>query len=286
MSFETLCYDQLVFKASHNSYQRDEDLLNQLQWNPDKKYNCGCRSVELDIVRHSDSSGGASESYFQVNHEQGATGPNLASYLGQLLSFHEQKIMHDPIMVMLDIKSKEGSAEAFPNEIDTYLRTWFNADLICTPGRVMWGASGDLVAKIQENGWPLLADLKGQFLFCLSGNEEWKSLYADCNTDERLCFADFDVPVIPFMPVVPEVSGNRAIATLHLYSDQYSWWAPIVAGLRAQRVIVRGWVINSEGLWDKAQGAGVNALATDKISNHEWAHVGSEPFAPSAPPAT
>jgi Phosphoinositide phospholipase C, Ca2+-dependent len=284
MSYENLCYDQLAFKASHNSYDRDEDIATQLRWNDDKHYNGGCRSVEFDIVRHSDSSGGASESYFQVTHEQGGNGPTLASYLRQLLSFHEEKIMHDPILVMLDIKSEEGSAEVFPNEIDTYLRTWFNFDLICWPGRLMWGPSDELVAELQEHGWPTLADLKGQFLFCLSGNEKWKSLYADCNTDERLCFADLDIDVL--MPFAPTISGNRAIMTLHLYSDQYGIWAPIVAGLRAQSLIVRGWVVNSEELWKKAQGGGVNALATDKISNYDWAHVGSEPFAPSAPPAT
>ena len=152
MSYENLGYDQLAFKASHNSYQRDEDLLEQLQWNDDRRYDCGCRGLELDITRHSDDSGGASETYFQVSHDQGGEGRTLASYLDDLESFHAADQAHDPIFVTLDIKSEEGSKEKFPGEIDTYLRTWFVESWICAPGDVMTGGK-DLAASVMEEAW-------------------------------------------------------------------------------------------------------------------------------------
>lgn len=284
MSYQSVGYDQLCLKAAHNSYQRDETLVEQITWNNDKRYNGGCRAVEFDITRHSDESHGTSEDYFQVTHTKGGSGPTLASYLSQLLAWHDGDTGHDPIMVYLDIKSEEGDVPVFPDELDAYLRTWFRTDLIYAPNEILRGSSAPLLKVIQQKGWPLLGKLPGRFLFCLSGTEKWKKTYAKTDPTARLCFADFsgDSP-IPGM--LPEVDEHRAVANCHLYSDQYDWWRHVVARLRAQRLLVRGWVLNSDGLWDKAQGAGVNLLATDKVSNHEWAHVGTEPFALSpAPP--
>ena len=280
MSYGSVGYDYLAFKASHNSYDRDEPVVEQLLWNGSNHYNGGCRSVEFDIVRHSDGSRGTSISYFQVSHEQGGEGKPLADYLADLQSFHALDPGHGPVMVCLDIKSKEGDFKVFPDEIDAYLRTWFPKSLIFAPGQIIADASKDLVANLKAQGWPLLADLTGKFLFCLAGNEEWKSYYADHLPTQRLCFADLDMEVNPLYPWAPTVTGNRAIINLHLYSDQYALWDVLISGLRPQRLVVRGWVINSSDLWKKAQGAGVNALATDKISGHEWAVIGTEPFAP------
>jgi len=36
-----LTFDRIIFKASHNSYDRDESLQQQLTFNPSKPYNCG-----------------------------------------------------------------------------------------------------------------------------------------------------------------------------------------------------------------------------------------------------
>jgi hypothetical protein len=280
MSYENFCYDQLAMKASHNSYQRDESLDEQLQWNAAERYNCGCRGLELDITRHSDDSGGASADYFQVTHEQGGNGPNLATYLNDLKAWHATDSGHDPIFVTLDIKSEEGSKTKFPGEIDTYLRTWFDESLICAPGDLMVDADKDLAANVQEHGWPFLQDLKGKFLFCLSGNNDWKSNYSKTSPADRLCFADFDVEDTREPGSV--TSNYRVVANVHLYSDDYDNWKDLIPTLRARRLLVRGYLLNSSSLWGKAQSAGVNVLATDKVSDYDWALVGSEPFAPSA----
>ena len=296
MSFENLGYDQLAFKAAHNSYQRDESVAEQLVWHDDRRYDCGCRGVELDFTRHSDGSGGKNATYFQVTHEQGGEGTNLSVYLAELLAWHSDNAGHDPVLVGLDIKSKEGKKELFPDEMDTYLRTWFDASLIYTPGALIArkppGAASDapkiaepldLVETVQNNGWPYLSELKGRFLFCLSGYEPWKSYYAQTAPNDRLCFADFDVSDEAKWTDVD--SGTRVVANLHLYSDHYGKWKKLVPDLRAQRFLVRGWVLNGSDLWKKAQKVGVNVLATDKVSDHEWAVVGNAPLVPSAPQA-
>lgn len=270
-------YNQLAFKASHNSYQRDEDLHQQLHRDPAETWQGGCRGLEIDITRHSDSSGGTSLGFFQVSHDQGGSGPPLANYLGYLLSWHLADGGHDPIFVDLDIKSEAGDATTFPDEIDNYLREWFSAPLLFTPGDLVGTSGLELVAYVRKNGWPALADLAGKFIFCLSGYDKWKSLYARTDPTRRLCFADFDVKDTAGSS--PVSSGWRAVANVHLWSDDYDDWKHLIPKLRADAFLVRGYVLNGESLWDKAFGAGINVLATDKVRDHSWATVGSEPFA-------
>ena len=276
MSNVDTAYNQLAFKASHNSYQRDEDLHEQLHWDSAHPWQGGCRGLEIDITRHSDSSGGTSLGFFQVSHDQGGSGPPLANYLGYLLSWHLADTGHDPIFVDLDIKSEAGDETSFPDEIDTYLREWFSAPLLYTPGNLVGKSGLELVAYVQESGWPTLAALAGKFIFCLSGYDKWKSLYAKTSPTSRLCFADFDVKDTAGSS--PVSSGWRAIANVHLYSDDYDDWKQLIPKLRADAFLVRGYVLNGEGLWDKALDAGINVLATDKVRDYSWATVGNEPF--------
>lgn len=279
MAGTSASYNKVAFKASHNSYERDEDLHAQMRWNEQEPYDGGCRGLEFDINRHSDSSGGTSLRFFQVSHDQGGTGTPLGAYLGYLLSWHLAHPSHDPIFVDLDIKSKMGSEMSFPGEIDTYLEEWFSRPLIFTPGDIFGDSDLDLVAYVQKHGWPTLADLRGKFVFCLSGHDPWKSYYADHFPRARLCFADFGVK--DSAKSSPVTSGYRAIANLNLTSANYDNWKTLIPNLRAQAFLVRGYVLNGAELWGRAQGAGVNVLSTDRVKNHDWARVGEAPFAPS-----
>lgn len=279
MSNEDSAYNQLAFKASHNSYQRDENIHEQLQWNAAQPYDGGCRGLEIDITRHSDKSGGTSLRFFRVTHTQGGTGDSLADYLGYLLSWHLADPGHDPVFVDLDIKSELGDEKTFPGEIDAYLGEWFSTSLLYTPGDLLGKSDLELVAYVQKNGWPSLSDLAGKFIFCLSGYEKWKSYYADDSPKSRLCFADFDVDETASSS--PVSSGNRAVANLDLSTKNYKKWKDLVPKLRKQAFLVRGYVLNSSELWGDAQGAGVNVLSTDKVKNNDWAKVGDEPFVSS-----
>ena len=183
-------YHEVSFKQSHNSYDRDEDSHVTLTFHSDDLGNAGCRGLEYDIWRHSDATGGRSVGYFTVAHTGGG-GPPFASYLGYLLSWHLANPRHDVIFVTVDIKSSGGSKEVFPDEIDTYMRVWFNEKLVFTP-RHLSPLSDDFVAYVKKNGWPEVDSLRGRFIFCLSGNNDWKSYYAKTNARRRLCFADAD----------------------------------------------------------------------------------------------
>ena len=49
-----LKYHQASFKGSHNSYDRNEPIHEQLLYHPGDVSRCGCRALEFDIWRHSD----------------------------------------------------------------------------------------------------------------------------------------------------------------------------------------------------------------------------------------
>jgi hypothetical protein len=270
-------YQNASFKCSHNSYQRDESIPEQLIFHPQTPALCGCRAIEIDITRHSDGSGGSSGTYFQVSHDQGGTGDHLNSYLAMLLGFHFSNPAHDPIFVTLDIKSEAGSAAIFPDEIDTYLRTWFDASIIFAPVSLMADPAMTLLDNVQTNGWPSVEEMNGKFIFCLSGYEAWKALYAASDPDRRLCFSDFDVADDDAHWSVPP-DGKRVVANIHLFSDHKSVWARTVPLMRDMSLLVRGWKLNGATLWNDALEAGVNVLATDEVSGKSWAHVGSTPF--------
>jgi Phosphoinositide phospholipase C, Ca2+-dependent len=270
----TMKYNAASYKASHNSYDRDEDSHQSLSWHENDKGKDGCRGLEYDIWRHSDDSVGRSLGYFTVAHTTSG-GPPFASYLGYLLSWHLAKPDHDVVSVIVDIKSTGGSEKPFPQEIDNYLREWFSASLIYTP-HMLCPNSNDFVAYVKANGWPDVDALRGKFVFILSGNEKWKAFYAQDDPQARLCFADHDWDDSKAVSIPS--SGQRIIYSSNLFSDNFAKWKASVASLRAANLIARGYVINSDSLWQKCKEAKLNVFATDKIEKNAWAHVGETPF--------
>lgn len=276
MDLANEAFHRLQFKASHNSYDRDVEIPEQLEVHAGSPAEGACRGLELDIVRHSDGTGGQSRGYFQVNHVAGNTGPPLANYLALLLTHHHHSATHDPVFVTLDIKSEAGSHTVFPDEIDTYLREWFAPSLLFKPADLLLGP-GDLVKNVAAHGWPTLGKLRGKFCFCLSGNEKWKSHYADTKPVQRLCFADFAVQDDDAAARPPQ-SGNRAIANYNLFNAQFPTWRKTVPRFRSANMLVRGYLLNKTTLWQRALAAGVNVLTTDKITGTDWAAVGPAPY--------
>jgi hypothetical protein len=267
-------YNQASLKQSHNSYDRREDSHVSLLFHPNNPDHAGCRALEYDIWRHSDETGGRSVGYFTVAHDSG-DGPPFASYLGNLLSWHLADPLHDVVFVTVDIKSSAGSKEVFPDEIDEYLREWFSAGLMFSP-RDLSPASDDLVAHVRANGWPEVESMRGKFVFCLSGNASWKSYYARTKVRSRLCFADIDFAGDKAV-TVPS-SGQQIIYSAKLELDDADSWSKSIAALRAANLITRGYILNAEDVWTKAKRAKLNVFATDKITGHDWAQVGSRPF--------
>jgi hypothetical protein len=281
MASAGLRWHRCRFKASHNSYERAENLHDQLRWSAGQPWQGGCRGVELDIWRHSGASKGTGLGYFTVAHSSPGNVP-LANHLGHLLSYHASDPRHDPVLVTLDVKSSQGSVAVFPEEIDAYLGEWFDRALIYRPSDLRGRSRrGQLIDVVRREGWPSIDALRGRFVFVISGTEAWKRRYADATTPASLCFADADVADDrPYEALAGKLPSNRVFLNLHLFSADFAVWRRSVPRLREDGYIVRGYVLDGKGIWTKGIDAGVNVLSTDKVRSNTWAHVGAEPFAP------
>jgi len=276
-TYGELTYDSVVFKASHNSYDRDEKIEYQLDYCPDgKKYNCGCRSIELDIWRHSSSE--MNPHYFSVDHNSGDSGKNLCEYFSKLLKWHDGNKNHDPILVLLDIKSEDGNYSCFPKEIDSYLIKYFGMNMYFNPIMLIKNDEKSLVRSVIKYGWPKIKEIQNKFIFCLSGNSIWKQYYANTNLEHGILFSDYDIPDDD-SGYMPPNDGNVVFFNMHICNDHYDKWGEVVPRFKGKHFIFRTYVADNESNWSHSIDVGVSAIATNKISDHKWAFVDNgDPF--------
>jgi hypothetical protein len=270
-TYGNLRYNEVSMKAAHNSYQRDEVLVDQLAWSPAQPYQAGCRALELDISQS------GSGNLWSVGHKDGYERDyrQLSQFLNELSVWSRNNRMHDVITVHLDLKHVEVN---FVQQLDDYIRDNLHVGIITTvyrPGELM-GHEPALAMGAEKNGWPTLDQLRGKFIFCLSGNGQAKDRYARTDPKNRLCFADKDISDTDRNDPQSDVC---VFFNYNLFSDNINKWGPVfsrVAGSR--KAILRGYVLNGEGLWKAALDYGCHLLATDKIRNYHWAAVGLSPF--------
>ena len=260
-------YNEVSMKASHNSYQRNETIIEQITWNFAKNYNCGCGGLELDISQSDDGKN------WSVDHKNSYDRHyrQLSQFLSDLMVWSKENPNHEVITLHLDLKHTV--TDDFPDKLDGYIEDRFISDSIYTPGDLM-GGSSTLSKGAKDNGWPRLDELKGKFIICLTGNSDDKKTYAEKSPRNRLCFADKDTKVNE-MPS----STHRVFFNFHIYHSKRAEWMRIFKQCTAKsNVIVRAYIANSKESWDDCLSSGCNLIATNKISNHDWAKVGDERF--------
>jgi hypothetical protein len=269
-----LTFDRCIFKASHNSYDRDESLPQQLTFNRSKPYNGGCMGIELDIWRHSSPYipyQGISPDYFTVAHSSPGT-TTLFSYFQQVRQWHDSNPEHDVVLITLDIKTSEGGFDDFQDEIDTYLQCWFGENLIFKPGPLFKDPKLKLCQNVIATGWPTLSELQAKFIFCLSGNKQWKAQYAATSPPKRSCFSDHDESDSD-KNVQPPTTGDIVFFSFNIHDSSSEVWTKSIPRFATRKLITRTYISNSETNWTNCIKANVSAIATDRISNYDWCKV-------------
>lgn len=269
-----LRYNEVSFKASHNSYDRDETLVEQLSWSVEEPWNGGCRGLELDINQSDDGN------YWSVGHVGGYDDKErqLSQFLSELKVWAEADPEHDVVTLYLDLKEVE---DGFEDDIDQYINQYL-ARPIYRPADLMREASSVPQGAL-DYGWPTLNELRGKFIIVLSGDSDAKTKYADDDPRVRLCFADKDRD----QDEEPE-SNTRVFFNYDVSERDDDEWGPVFEGQATNPASVcRGYVINEEDFWDDVLGAGCNILATDRVRDNDWAKVSSiAPFVQLKPLAT
>ena len=273
-------YSQAQSKASHNSYDRDETIPEQLLWDRSETWQGGCRAIEYDIVQSK------TDWRWSVQHD-GSYNPDekdqLSTWLGVLREWADANPGHDIVTLYLDLKNAALSDQEFAARIDALLDASLGADNLYRPGELM-GNEPDLVRGAMANGWPLLEELSGKLIVVLSGGDGGavgarKETYSTTDPASRLAFVDRACGAGTACRPVP-ASGARVFMNFNASGGEV--WEPVSYAYATDSAFVsRGWTVNGASLWDTCLNAAyVNLIATDKIRNHDWATVGTGPFRP------
>jgi hypothetical protein len=274
-------YSAVAFKASHNSYERDElPVSTQFADLGDSSWQGRCRGIELDL----NASG--RNWLWSVNHVggyEGSADQQLSCYLTDLARWHRDHPDHHVITVTLDLKDggpldeKLNRPSELARQLDATLVDHLG-DAIFRP-RDLRGNHATLLEGARS--WPSLKALTGKFIFFLSGSGKLKEKYVEGGPDV-CCFIDRKFS--PGNRFTPEETPDIVFYNV----DMDAWMQPNAARLRKAirdiaedgRCIVRGYGINNAQAWTAARDAGLTMLSTDKVRGHEWATVGDEPFMP------
>jgi len=267
-------YEQVSFKASHNSYERDEKpITEQLTWSRRQPHQAGCRGLELDLRESPNLT------VWSVHHDEYTSRADrqFSEYLHHLRRWSAMHPRHDVITVMLDLKAPAQDRRQFPRYLDTLIDECLGRERIYSPAELT-GDHESLVAGARATGWPTLDRLRGSFVLCLSGDEPTKHAYSSTSRN-RLCFADRRFRKGDRMP--SRTSGDRVFFNFNATED-WDWDARVRALADRRGFITRTYGINNADLWRRAVEAGANIVATDKVRGHRWAKVGTEPFRPTS----
>ena len=268
-----LRYNQVAIKASHNSYERNErPVVTQLPFSQAHPHQAGCRGLELDLHLSGDQ---WEWSVAHVGGYDGSASKQFRAYLRVLRQWSRKEGRHDVITVYLDLKSRPHDLRSFGYYLDAYIEEFMDRDRMFAPPDLQ-GDADSLVAGASAKGWPTLEELRGRFIFCLSGHEDAKAAYSRARG--RLCFADKKLSFDDARNRKPSTTeGDRVFFNFNLDPAQ-DWKAPLRWFHEQPGFVTRGYTLNDSLIWKKALGWKVNLLATDKVRNHDWATVGPEPF--------
>lgn len=112
-TLRNLRYNQIQYKGSHNSYERNESPVQQLGYSF-PRYNDNCMALEFDLWRNTPSNSynetNVPENLWVIAHisHPGRNGRSLGSHLYHIKRWSDRNPNHWPVMIKLDIKSGNG----------------------------------------------------------------------------------------------------------------------------------------------------------------------------------
>lgn len=259
-------YNEVRQKSSHNSYKRQEALMDQLIYHR-------VRSLELDI-HIGKSNWPTIQGSWYVYHvngiDAGTTCHRLVDCFSELTAFGGTQPSHEVVTVWIDVKDDWSIfAGHQPEDLDTLIDFFFSSSRIFRPSDLMahCPTAGTLQQAVSQCGWPLLTDLRGKFIFVLTGGDPKLDGYASNNSvaQSRSAF------------IAPSLgSGDYAKITARDYAVFFNTdYLAIGSDVNDQGFVGRAYTINSSGDWSVARSERFHHLATDKVNFHEdgWART-------------
>jgi hypothetical protein len=254
-----LRYDEVRQKSAHNSFQRDEALIDMMAVHR-------VRSLEFDI--HVGDAAGEWFVYHTAVIDEDSQCRTLAQCLGQVAALHTVIPEHEVITLWVDLKDGF-DGEHGPEELDAALMAAFGARLV-TPGELIAGCAGatSVQSAVTTAGcaWPELAALRGRVLVALTGGGGDLDAYVGSDAGARAAF------VAPGI-ASDELAGHPEAAIINLEFGDVG----LAAVVGAAGLVSRVWTVDDEDAWEAAVAAGVHHLATNQVNAAEdpWSTTAS-----------
>lgn len=256
-------YNEVRQKATHNTFQKQEAVLDQLVYHR-------VRSVEFDIhvdkgLFHSPTSQNWYVYHF-IPGDGDTTCHRLSDCLNELRAFHLANPNHEVVTVFLDVKD-DWETSRNPSDLDARIVSHIPSSALWEPGDLMASCSGasTLRSAAQSCGWPYLDDLRGKFIFVLTGSDSKLDAYYNSASTPggRRAF---------IAPGLSSLSGlySRTNAVFYNLEMGNVWLADDV---ELADFVSRIYKVNNDTDWFFAQAYRAHHLATDKVNFHKdaWA---------------
>lgn len=253
-----LRYADVRQKSDHNSFQRDEALLDQMLVHRS-------RSLEFDI-HHSASLAPELPGDWYVYHidivDDDSQCRRLSQCLAQAAALAVAVPEHEVVTLWIDLKDPFIAAHQ-PQDLDALLLTAFG-DRLFKPEALL--AACPAATTLQEAvtlpdcAWPALTDLRGRVVVALTGGglepDSNLGTYLGGAPASRAAFVAPDLGAASEIAARPDaVFHNLAIADVALAAD-----------VRAAGLVSRVWVADDADAWAAAEQAGAQHIASNKVN--------------------
>lgn len=178
--------------ATHNSYhiQPRPDALDEWRYTHpslEQQLSMGVRQIELDLHAHLDG-------FYEVYHlpiiDEETHCRLFITCLQTMLEWSTQNPYHLPLTVLIELKDLIDPYKITnEQELDQVILSIWPSDKIITPDEVR-AESPTLRTALIQNGWPLIAQLRGRIMFVLLNQDHHHDAYLGEQSDvvNRLLF--------------------------------------------------------------------------------------------------
>jgi len=185
-------YDRAVMKSTHNAYERDEPIFDQLVWHR-------IRSLEVDIHLEKGGTNAPAGAWFVYHEDQpffrDTSCTMLADCLGQLKAFHAAVPAHEVVTLWIDLKDGPTAGHG-ASDLDAAITKVLGRDAVFAPADLVARCAGAKTlreAVAPPCGFPALGDLRGKFVVAVTGGTGCDgggnvARYVGTTPNERLAF--------------------------------------------------------------------------------------------------
>jgi len=276
-----LRYNEVQQKASHNSYERHEEIGDQLVYHR-------IRSLEFDI--HDDDG----DFNWRVYHEHpgfpindGTSCYRLSDCLDEVAAFHRANPNHEVITLVIELKDNFSSRHQ-PIDLDGLIGKHIDLDSIFQPTDLLASCPGapDLQSAVTAEtcGWPSLFSLRGKVLVVImalgDGADDLLAAYAPDPT-----IAASRVGFIMSDPFIDGVQRDIHVNPSQIFFQLDFTEVGLSSTIHDAGFVTRVGSVSTEDDWNKVVSSHGNLIVTDKVNVEQdpWATTANAmgwPFQP------